>query len=247
MFLNQKNATSFLNRSARTIKGVMKDKDQMVKKNLRRCNFKEEDLENLRRLHIMADAADDRYVAVLKQGNPDVSGFESKLRTTFHAVEKHTDLLKLEMQDGPELDSIITLKKQHFFYQTDEAIDLAEEMYGYILSSGKAQLALQKRGVTIDEIRETATNVLNLQEERKQYIVRQPEVVSIERERQEAFVKLADALKELETAGIITLRGLTYKDGKDVLRDLGIPFLDMVLSNWFLPPDDKMVKDSSIT
>jgi hypothetical protein len=247
MILNQKVATSFLNHSARAIKGVMKDKDQMVKKNLLRFNFSDDDLERLKKRHMEADALDNRYVVYLNDGHPEVLQFEGRLKTTFDIVERHMDLLNLEKDGDPDLDAVITLKKPRFFYRTDEAIDLAKKQYENILSSGKAQLALQNRGVSIGEIREAAANVLKLRKERKQYAARNSEIVEIERARQEAFVKLAVALKEVETVGFTALRGLNYKDGKNVLMDPGIPFLDMVLSNWYDPPDGKMVKDSSIT
>ena len=247
MILNQNLATKSLNHSAKAIRGVKKNKDQMVKINLTRCNYEDFNFEKLRNSHLEADAADDRYLVVLKQKNPDVIGFEKKLESTFKIVEKHTDVLNLELRNDPERDSIIALKKPRFFNDTDEALALAKTQYENILSSGKAQLALKKHGVSIDEIRETASNVLETQKEREVYTYRQPEAVRIEKERHIAFVKLAEFLAELETIAFITLRDQIYKDGKNVLMDLGIPFLSTLLSNHFIPPGDKMVKDSTIT
>lgn len=247
MIQNQNVATRFLNHSARLIRGVQANKDQMVKINLTRCDYEDFNFEKLRNQHLEADAADNLYLGLLKKKNPDVIHFTNKLGSTFKIVEKHLDLLNLVLKDDPELGSIIALKKPLFFYDTDEALALAKTQYENILKSGKAQLALKQYGVGIDEIRETASNVLGTLKEREIYIYRQPEAVRIEKERHVLFVKLAESLAEIETVAFITLRGQFYKDGKNILMDLGIPFLATILDNHYIPPDDKMVKDSSIT
>jgi hypothetical protein len=247
MIVNQNQATSLLNSSKRSIKNLMDDREQIIKKHLLPFNYGEDPLQKLITLHKAADAADDLYLEFLKKDITAIAEFENQLAKTVKTVESHVDLLKLALENDPQLQTILVLEKRRFFYDTDQWLSLALKQYQNILSSGNAQVGLMKYGISINHIRNGIHTVLETRGKRKKYHNQLPDVVTAEKKRQHAFVTLAHALEELETICFIAHRDTSFKKGDRVLQHIGMPFLERVLSNRYIPTDQKMVKDSSIT
>jgi hypothetical protein len=241
MIVNQNTANVFLNASDKFLESVPGNETVMEK--LKTLNRSQNDVKGIQDLFKEANEANKVYFQMIKGGNPHKLEFDRKLQPAVEIAEKHTELLKLAIKKNLVDQSVLVLAQPRFYLLTDFWLAAAAYQYEKILATPAALKALQEEyRVSREEIEKGKEIVWLAQEQRKIYAKAEPGIIEQVKKRHALFMKLEDAVSEL-----VVLVRVACAGDEELLEEIVFPDFEIILSNFYNPPDTKMVKDSSIT
>jgi hypothetical protein len=241
MIVNQNTANVFLTSSKKFLESV--SGNEKVIKNLKTLNFSESNVKGILDLFKESDEANNTYFEMIKGGIHNKLLFDQKLQPAVTIAEKHTELLKLLIKKNVVDKSVLVLTEPRFYLLTDFWLAAAAYQYEKILDTPAALKGLEEEyKVSREEVEKGKEIVWLAKNEREIYARTNPQIISQVKKRHALFMKLESAVSEL-----VVLTRIACAGDSELLDEIVFPDFEIILSNFYNPPDEKMVKDSSIT